>query len=206
MVIGVAMMAAMVPTTLALNEAARGAENSEKKRKENERKKRCHLIAICDIDAGSETERSEVHNAKVYLGFDHKPTDSMTAFNGHLFSLPELNEGNLNGLVAISGESPPTLRWVYLNKTTYEMEWGGMQDKESHITDPFDLTDDEEYLTLDNTQRWIAVRVGEAESDLMEAGRGLWRLQVDWDEDGGTFLPLGSQSMHIYLRRVPASS
>ncbi|KAL3482055.1 hypothetical protein BJX99DRAFT_243388 [Aspergillus californicus] len=218
MVIGVAMMAAMVPTTLALNEATRGQESSEAKRKENERRKVCHLTATCPIDADPATERGEVHNAKVYLGVDHKltgrvklyickrPTDSMTAFKGHLFSLPELKEGNLNGLVAVSGELPPTLRWVYLNKSTYEMEWGGKNDREGHISGPFDMTRDENYLSLDSTQRWLAVRVGDAECESMEADIGLWRLLVDWDEDGGSFLPPGSESVHIFLRRDPESS
>jgi hypothetical protein len=130
----------------------------------------------------------------------------MTAFNGHFFALSDFEEGNLNGLVAISGEIPPTLRWVYLDKYTYEMKWGGKKDRVDHISGPFDLTHEGDYLAMNDTQRWLAVRVGDAEREMMEAGEGLWRLQVDWDEDDGAFLPPGTQSMHIYLRRTPASS
>lgn len=66
------MMSAMVPTIIGLNEATKGARESEDKRKENEKKTRFHLVATCDIDADSESRRQEVHNANVFLGSDKK--------------------------------------------------------------------------------------------------------------------------------------
>ncbi|KAE8413814.1 hypothetical protein BDV36DRAFT_299596 [Aspergillus pseudocaelatus] len=212
MVIGIAMMSAMVPTIIGLNEATKGARESEDKRKANEKKARFHLVATCDIDADLESRRQEVHNANVYLGSDKKlyitkrPTLSMTAFNGHFFELPDLQQGNLNGLVAISGETPPTLRWVYLDKETYQMRWGGKQDREGHIGGPFDLTHDGDYLALNDTQRWLALRLEDAEQDGREAGVGIWRLCCDYEENNGAGLPVDTPKMQIYLRRVLADS
>ncbi|KAF7626185.1 hypothetical protein AFCA_013214 [Aspergillus flavus] len=212
MVIGIAMMSAMVPTIIGLNEATKGARESEDKRRENEKKSRFHLVAACDIDADSESRRQEVHNASVYLGSDKRlyitkhPTPSMTAFNGHFFELPDLAQGNLNGLVAISGETPPTLRWVYLDKNTYEMRWGGKQDREGHIGGPFDLTRDGDYLALNDTQRWLALRLEDTEQDATEAVAGVWRLCCDWEENNGASLSIDTPSMPIYLRRVLADS
>ncbi|GMG03539.1 unnamed protein product [Aspergillus oryzae] len=233
MVIGIAMMSAMVPTIIGLNEATKGARESEDKRRENEKKSRFHLVAACDIDADSESRRQEVHNASVYLGSDKRvwkvsrqiivpnscpltphlklyitkhPTPSMTAFNGHFFELPDLAQGNLNGLVAISGETPPTLRWVYLDKNTYEMRWGGKQDREGHIGGPFDLTRDGDYLALNDTQRWLALRLEDTEQDATEAVAGVWRLCCDWEENNGESLSIDTPSMPIYLRRVLADS
>ncbi|KAB8216190.1 hypothetical protein BDV33DRAFT_233666 [Aspergillus novoparasiticus] len=218
MVIGIAMMSAMVPTIIGLNEATKGARESEDKRRENEKKSRFHLVAACDIGADSESRRQEVHNASVYLGSDKKltphlklyitkhPTPSMTAFNGHFFELPDLAQGNLNGLVAISGETPPTLRWVYLDKDTYEMRWGGKQDREGHIGGPFDLTRDGDYIALNDTQRWLALRLEDTEQDGAESGAGVWRLCCDWEENNGASLSIDTPSMPIYLRRVPADS
>ncbi|KAK6811655.1 hypothetical protein RU639_012599 [Aspergillus parasiticus] len=212
MVIGIAMMSAMVPTIIGLNEATKGARESEDKRRENEKKSRFHLVAACDIDADSESRRQEVHNASVYLGPDKKlyitkhPTPSMTAFNGHFFELPDLAQGNLNGLVAISGETPPTLRWVYLDKDTYEMRWGGKQDREGHIGGPFELTRDGDYIALNDTQRWLALRLEDTEQDGTEAGAGVWRLCCDWEENNGASLSIDTPSMPIYLRRVLADS
>lgn len=212
MVIGIAMMSAMVPTIIGLNEATKGARESEDKRRENEKKSRFHLVAACDIDADSESRRQEVHNASVYLGSDKRlyitkhRTPSMTAFNGHFFELPDLAQGNLNGLVAISGETPPTLRWVYLDKNTYEMRWGGKQDREGHIGGPFDLTRDGDYLALNDTQRWLALRLEDTEQDATEAVAGVWRLCCDWEENNGESLSIDTPSMPIYLRRVLADS
>ncbi|KAJ1714594.1 hypothetical protein AFGD_005984 [Aspergillus flavus] len=212
MVIGIAMMSAMVPTIIGLNEATKGARESEDKRRENEKKSRFHLVAACDIDADSESRRQEVHNASVYLGSDKRlyitkhPTPSMTAFNGHFFELPDLAQGNLNGLVAISGETPPTLRWVYLDKNTYEMRWGGKQDREGHIGGPFDLTRDGDYLALNDTQRWLALRLEDTEQDATEAVAGVWRLCCDWEENNGESLSIDTPNMPIYLRRVLADS
>ncbi|KAE8373996.1 hypothetical protein BDV26DRAFT_300632 [Aspergillus bertholletiae] len=236
MVLGIAMMSAMVPTVLGLNEATKGARESEDKRKENERKTRFHLVATCDFDAGSESLRREVHNANVYLGSDKKvwktllvlvmaiesdsyrltlpmklyitkhPTTSMTAFNGHFFESPDLEKGNLNGLVAVSGETPPTLRWVYLDKHTFEMRWGGKEDREGHISGPFDLTHEGDYLALNDTQRWLAVRLEHTEQSETETDTGLWRLHCDWEENYGASFSHGAQMMPIYLRRVPADS
>lgn len=206
------MMSAMVPTIIGLNEATKGARESEDKRRENEKKSRFHLVAACDIDADSESRRQEVHNASVYLGSDKRlyitkhRTPSMTAFNGHFFELPDLAQGNLNGLVAISGETPPTLRWVYLDKNTYEMRWGGKQDREGHIGGPFDLTRDGDYLALNDTQRWLALRLEDTEQDATEAVAGVWRLCCDWEENNGESLSIDTPSMPIYLRRVLADS
>lgn len=64
------MMAAMVPTVYGLNEASKGAQNSENKRRETTRKTRCHLTAQCDFDTGTLNQRQEVHNARIYLDSD----------------------------------------------------------------------------------------------------------------------------------------
>ena len=130
----------------------------------------------------------------------------MTAFNGHFFESPDLQQGNLNGLVAISGETPPTLRWVYLDKETYQMRWGGKQDREGHIGGPFDLTHDRDYIALNDTQRWLALREEDAEQDGREAAVGLWRLCCDYEENNGASLPVDTPRMQIYLRRVLADA
>jgi hypothetical protein len=66
------MMAAMVPTVYGLNEASKGAQNSENKRRETTRKTRCHLTAQCDFDTGTLKQRQEVHNARIYLDSDNQ--------------------------------------------------------------------------------------------------------------------------------------
>lgn len=65
-------MSAMIPTIYGLNEASRGAQDSEQKRKDNMRKTPFHVLSTCDLLAGEEDERAQVHNARLFLGSDHK--------------------------------------------------------------------------------------------------------------------------------------
>jgi hypothetical protein len=53
------------------------------------------------------------------------------------------------------------------------MRWGGKQDRDGHLNGPFDMTHGREYLALNDTQRWLAVRLGHAEYDEKEGGAGL---------------------------------
>ncbi|GAB1216035.1 hypothetical protein ATERTT37_005236 [Aspergillus terreus] len=207
MVIGVAMMAAMVPTVYGLNEASKGAQNSENKRRETTRKTRCHLTAQCDFDTGTLNQRQEVHNARIYLDSDNQmyitknPTPSMAPFNGFFYQSPDFEQGNLSGLVTVSGEEPPQLRWVFLDPETHDLRWGGREEREGGISGPFDLTEDEEYITLNGTQRWMAVRSKHA-----GASTGLWRLHFDWSETKGGRLPDGAEKLLIFLKRAPSDS
>jgi hypothetical protein len=66
------MMATMLPTMIGLNEATKGARDSEENRRVDARRTRTHLMAVCDVDEGSQVQRQQVHNAKIYLGRDHK--------------------------------------------------------------------------------------------------------------------------------------
>lgn len=64
------MMTAMVPTIMGLNEASKGTRDQENSRKNTARKQRCHLVAMCEVNKGTQTQREQVHNARVYVGRD----------------------------------------------------------------------------------------------------------------------------------------
>jgi hypothetical protein len=72
MVLGVVMMAAMLPTMIGLNEATQGTRDQEENRRTTERKQRCHLVATCSHTQGTPELRQQVQNAKVYVGLDGK--------------------------------------------------------------------------------------------------------------------------------------
>lgn len=72
MVLGIAMMSAMLPTMIGLNEATSGARDREESRRDSSRKQRCHLVATCSLDQGNQRQREQVQNAKVYVGSDGK--------------------------------------------------------------------------------------------------------------------------------------
>ncbi|KAL3462291.1 hypothetical protein BJX64DRAFT_288415 [Aspergillus heterothallicus] len=132
-------------------------------------------------------------------------------FNGHLYQHPDFEEDNLAGLISMSSEDKPLARWVFLDSETDEMRWGGRKDTEGHVCGPFDLTDNDAYLTLDDTQRWMAVEglenVAAEDQETIEPSKsqtGVWRLYFDRKGTEGEDLPGGSRTIKIFLRRVSA--
>lgn len=111
-----------------------------------------------------------------------QPSSAMSLFNGGFYKHPDFPPDNTSGVVTITGEQPPTLRWVFLDVNTHQMRWGGRPDSEGHICGPFDWTKDEQCITLDGWEGWLAVRLPEDEMrDQSEAdleigdGREIWR-------------------------------
>ncbi|KAJ5727514.1 hypothetical protein N7493_005334 [Penicillium malachiteum] len=218
MVLGVVMMAAMLPTIMGLNEATQGSREQEEARRNDARKQRGHLVAICPITQGTPKMRQQVHNAQVQVGLDGKfyitkyPTASMVPFNGGYYTHPDFPPNNTSGLVTISGEKSPTLRWVFRDAKTQEMRWGGRPDSEGHICGPFDWTSDELYLTMEDWEGWLAVRLPEDEAQdqanaelAMFEGCKTWRLYFDGNDDGAD-LPPGAKGLEIRLKRTTADS
>lgn len=114
--------------------------------------------------------------------------------------------------MTISDEETPTLRWVFLDANTHEMRWGGRPDSEGHICGPFDWTKDEQYVTLEGWEGWLAVRLPEDQSrDVADRelgivdGQDVWRLYFDQHDDGADLKP-GSQGLEIRLKRTTAQA
>jgi hypothetical protein len=70
MVLGIVMMAAMLPTMIGLNEATQGSREQEEARRNESRKQRGHLVATVAITQGTPKIRQQVHNAQVQMGLD----------------------------------------------------------------------------------------------------------------------------------------
>lgn len=136
----------------------------------------------------------------------------MTPFNGGFFTHPDFKPNNTSGLVTVSGEETPTLRWVFLDAKTHEMRWGGKPDTEGNICGPFDWTNDEQYVTLEGWEGFLAVRLEQDDSREQVGsrpgigdGREVWRLYFDQNDDGAD-LPPNAMGLEIRLKRVMAES
>ncbi|PWY85889.1 hypothetical protein BO70DRAFT_378619 [Aspergillus heteromorphus CBS 117.55] len=209
MVLGIAMMAAMLPTMVGLNEATQHTRDHETNRQQSSRKQRCHLVASCSLTQGTTAQREQIQNAKAFVGQDGRiyltksPTEGMTLFNGGFFAHPDFPPENTSGLVTITGEQPPTLRWVFLDKETNELRWGGRPDSEGQVCGPFDWTKDEQRVTLEGWEGWLAVRLPDGREE--QQNEGIWRVYFDRNDDGAD-LPVGAQGLEIVLKRVAAES
>ena len=146
----------------------------------------------------------------MYLTKD--PPASFFPFNGRFFQHPLFAPDNLAGFVTLTGEEPPMLRWVYVDSDTHECRWGGRQESEGHVCGPYNWTKDEQRITLQGWEGWLAVRLPkddqreQEERGLeMEGTQGIWRLYFDENDDGADLHP-GTQALEICLQRVPAES
>ncbi|KAJ5274746.1 hypothetical protein N7505_003291 [Penicillium chrysogenum] len=207
MVFGIFLMTAMVPTIIGVNEASKGTRDHEERRRESARQQRCHLLVQCMPLDGSSQQRSAIHNAKIYITKSASP--QLVPLNGSFYRHPDFSPGNTSGFVTITGETPPTLRWVYLDPQTHELRWGGKQDSEGNICGPFDWTQDEERITLQGWEGWMAVRLPGDEKVAEELGvenvHGLWRLFFDQNDDGAD-LPEGAEVLEVTVKRTVAES
>ncbi|OQD81293.1 hypothetical protein PENANT_c028G10149 [Penicillium antarcticum] len=208
-------MAAMVPTMMGVNEATKGTKDHENQRRKNARTQRSHLLVQCPSYEEPLQQRKAVHNAQVYLGTDGKVyitksnCPQLSLFNGGFYPHPEFPPDNTAGFVTISGEAPPTLRWLYVDSKTHEVRWGGRQESQGNLCGPFDWTKDESRVTLEGWEGWMAVRLPRDEmyaKELdMEDTQGLWRLYFDQNDDGAD-LPPGAEVLEVILSRTMAES
>ena len=88
------------------------------------------------------------------------------------------------------------------------MKWGDKQDSERNICGSFDWTQDEERVTLQGWEGWLAVRVPigrEGATELpMEQDHGLWGLFFDKHDDGAG-LPPDMEVLEVTIKRITAN-
>lgn len=136
----------------------------------------------------------------------------MAPFNGQYYTHPAFGQDNSSGLISMSPEEPPLARWVYLDKETKQLSYGNRKDSEENVCGPWDWTEDEQYVTLEGHELWLAVRLPDdarKEQETKDLGlddekavKGLWRLY--FDRDGNSLdLPEGTETMKIRLKREP---
>jgi len=81
MVLGVVMIATMLPTMIGLNEATQGSRQQEEDRVNDKRKSRTHLVATVSLNQGTQEQRQQVHNATVQVGRDGKVSSAVSEVN-----------------------------------------------------------------------------------------------------------------------------
>ena len=91
-------------------------------------------------------------------------------------------------------DDPPTLNWLYVNKDTHAVAYGGRKDTLGHVIGPWGWSEDESFLT----------RQGEHDNCVLvlEDNEGP-RWAVYWDPDGKILEELGEKCRPLGLRRRP---
>lgn len=84
------------------------------------------------------------------------------------------------GLVSTISVDPPMLNWIYIDKNTLELRYGNRTASIQHIVGPWDWTEDETGVILEEWEGWVAVEEEEREDGLK------WALYYDrYDDDLG---------------------
>ena len=115
-------------------------------------------------------------------------------FCGYHFKYPS-EEGHL-GLVSTISDDPPALNWIYVDKDTHAVAYGGRKDTLGHVIGPWGWSEDEQYLTLEGEyDNFVAV---------LEDTEGSPRWAVYWDPDEEILEKLDEEKCQpLLLRRRP---
>jgi hypothetical protein len=76
-------------------------------------------------------------------------------------------------------DDPPLLNWIYVDADTYELKYGNRSASTEHIVGPWDWTNDEKVITLEERSAFYGV----------EEEEGVWAVyfDVEGDELGDIF-------------------
>jgi len=84
------------------------------------------------------------------------------------------------GLVSTISNDPPMLNWIYCDKSTLELKYGNRTGSIQHVVGPWDWTEDEAGVMLEDWEGFVAVEEEEREDGLR------WAIYYDkYDDDLG---------------------
>jgi hypothetical protein len=86
------------------------------------------------------------------------------------------------GLVSTVSRDPPLLNWIFADKDDMSFTYGNRSQSMPHLIGPWDWSEDEQFVTLEDWEGFAAVRVDDEES--READGLRWKLYYDRDDDG----------------------
>ncbi|KAI1341054.1 hypothetical protein F5Y15DRAFT_414177 [Xylariaceae sp. FL0016] len=159
-----------IPTVIGVAEAIDAQKKQNQQAKE---RIKFHLTAKFSHDGTAEPQTAYVvlKDGKLYLDHPNSPVEGFR-FNGFYFGFPCPEEHQ--GLVAPKAADPPMLHWIFVDKDTGLLRHGSRNDTIDHLIGPWSWTEDEEFLTLENSRECF---VGILNED------GTWCVHYDKEDD-----------------------
>ncbi|KAF7954851.1 hypothetical protein BTUL_0054g00460 [Botrytis tulipae] len=140
-----------------------------------------------DGKAAHEKEAQVVlRDNRMYLNHPDAPKEGHR-FCGYYFMYPGTEE---HGLVSTIQDNPPMLNWIYVDSNTLEVRYGGRADTVGNLAHPWEWSEDEVNLTLEEDEGFVAV----------EVEPGLWQIYFDRNGDFSG-LPTGKKIQEVCLLR-----
>ncbi|KAJ5259262.1 hypothetical protein N7478_012243 [Penicillium angulare] len=182
MVIGLLALAS-IPTTTGVAFGVSEQRKSNQRKEDARRMLKFNIDAVCEGDTDDDRDvngrRVVVRNDKVYLDDPDPRKRTHPAFTSLAFYIeyPELDETKgLDrglGLPTYVSANPPLLNWIYADFETHELKYGNRTQSVDHVVGPWNWTEDEKTITLEESVAFVAV----------EEEEGEWALYFDRDGD-----------------------
>ncbi|KAJ5114366.1 hypothetical protein NUU61_000125 [Penicillium alfredii] len=182
MVIGLLALTS-IPTVTGVAMGVSEQRKANQRKEDARRMVKFYLDAECEGDTDDDREvqgkRVVVRNDKVYLD-DPLPSNrtipSFTALSFYVeYPEPEETKHLTRGLglpTHVSAD-PPLLNWVYADTATHELRYGNRSQSVTHVVGPWDWSDDERVVLLEEKSGFVAV----------EEEEGVWALYFDRNGD-----------------------
>ncbi|KAL7807467.1 hypothetical protein V8C26DRAFT_432768 [Trichoderma gracile] len=193
MVIGLLAITA-IPTVTGVGQAVSAQKKANAANKEKEK---FRLTAI--VEEGSEEEDYEtdfcvLKDGKLQVNVPLDTEFPGYAFCGYYFTYP--SEEKHLGLVSTISDDPPMLNWIYINKDTHAVEYGGRKDTLGHVIGPWGWSEDEKLLTLQGNGECFVAKLERGE----DGSKPRWL--VYWDPENEMLDRLGADECKpVKLRR-----
>ncbi|OAA65484.1 hypothetical protein SPI_02271 [Niveomyces insectorum RCEF 264] len=202
--------------------ASEGIQASQRRaRREEHRSRKNNLTVHCPKSSAYapllEGRQVVLSGGRLYVDTGNSPDPDAPfghPFAGYYLPYPDARHA---GLVSTITDVAPIMNWVYVDRTTHELCYGGRAASADQVTGPWDCTRQDRRLTLCGWEGFVAVRLpmstghgnGHGDDDGGGggggSGGGFWSLFFDLDADRLRGLlarfPAGTVAVEVELAR-----
>ncbi|KAL6886153.1 hypothetical protein HDV57DRAFT_515325 [Trichoderma longibrachiatum] len=197
MVIGLLAITA-IPTVTGVGQAVSAQKKANAANKEKEKFRLTAIVEGDSEDEDYETDFCVLKDGKLQVNVPLDTEFPGYAFCGYYFTYP--SEEKHLGLVSTISDDPPMLNWIYVNKDTHAVEYGGRKDTLGHVIGPWGWSEDEKLLTLQGNGECFVAKLERGEEDGGSSSKPRW--VVYWDPENEMLDALGADECKpVRLRR-----
>ncbi|OAP56077.1 hypothetical protein AYL99_09256 [Fonsecaea erecta] len=200
MVIGLLILTS-IPTVTGVAQAIHGQKKHREREKDAKRMQKFYIDVHCETQS---SRTREIHEKRLVLRDDRvwigphealNPCKEGYVVEAFYIEYPDNERVPVPiGLVSQVRDDPPLLNWIYVDKDTMEVKYGNKSASIEHHVGPWDWTEDEESITFDETEAFVAVE---------DPSTRQWQLYYDMDNDGlSRYVPKGRPKFQISLERT----
>ncbi|KAL2387306.1 hypothetical protein RJZ90_000044 [Blastomyces dermatitidis] len=132
---------------------------------------RDNITSQRDLEKNERYKTNRKKKNQVYLDSAASDSRSIPSHTAEAFyiSYPDEEREPTLGLVSTVSVDPPMLNWIYMDKNTFELRYGNRTQSREHLVGPWDWTEDQVGVTVQDIEGFVAV----------EEEEGVWAVYFD---------------------------